>query len=409
MTGARCFALALLIAAVPLAAQRNGSPELKRPTLAAGADVNSPHAYYELGVRLLEHEPQRAAEAFRWAFRLDPTWADPLYARRVALLMSKPGMLAQYMVDSRRFRESAEMLALDSLLFRAQMLNPFLHRKHDKQMLTQYILKESERDIRGRGEEVDRAFLRFAIENYLRSAGPGMNAWVAYSEGRFPAALAHYSAALRGAREKSGIHAQRGRVFFFTGSYDSAQSAFEQALADWRKQDDKKLVLLYEPKALLEHSIGMLREEEGDIAGAREAYGRALQEDLAYYPAHQRLAVLALAAGDTVTALSEMDLAVQIKGDEPALRMSYGHILALAKRYDQAVEHLRKAIELEPLYATPYVVLAAVVEARGKPAEALGHYRTFLEHASRSDPNLERAQRRLADLSAGAAEPTRAP
>jgi tetratricopeptide (TPR) repeat protein len=305
--------------------------------------------------------------------------------------------------------ESAEMRSLDSLLFRAQMLNPFLYRKHDKQMFTQYIVRESNRGARVQSEKVDPGLLSYAIESYLQSGGPGMRAWVAYSEGDFPAALKLYAAALKGSRDKSAIHAQRGRVFFLMGSYDSAQSAFEQALTHWRKEDDKRLVRLYEPKALLEHSIGMVREEKGDIPGAREAYGRALQEDLAFYPAHQRLATLALAVGDTVTALNEMELAVHVKGDDPNLRITYGYMLASAKQFDKATEHLRKAIELEPLYATAYAVLATVAEVQGRPGEALSHYRVFMEHASRHDPNLGQAQRRMAALRAQTAQQVQVP
>jgi hypothetical protein len=42
-------------------------------------------------------------------------------------------------------------------------------------------------------------------------------------------------------------------------------------------------VYFYDSKALFEHTIGMLLEQENDFAGAREAYARALQEDLAFY------------------------------------------------------------------------------------------------------------------------------
>ena len=59
-----------------------------RPELAAGADTNSANAYYEFGLERLERRPKRAADAFYWACRLEPTWAEPWYAQWVARLLA---------------------------------------------------------------------------------------------------------------------------------------------------------------------------------------------------------------------------------------------------------------------------------------------------------------------------------
>ena len=49
-------------------------------------------------------EPRHAADAFYWAAQLDPAWAEPLYARYVALLMSDTRRLVLYMEGDRRTR-----------------------------------------------------------------------------------------------------------------------------------------------------------------------------------------------------------------------------------------------------------------------------------------------------------------
>jgi len=64
----------------------------------------------------------------------------------------------------------------------------------------------------------------------------------------------------------------------------------------------------------------VLLEQHDRVSEAREAYGRALQEDIAFYPAHVRLGLLALNAKDTSTAISELDLAAQVAGTEPYVR-----------------------------------------------------------------------------------------
>src|SRR5947207_9509235 len=91
----RAVLLASLVASIlvtlpPAALQAQGGKVPKRPNLEEGADTNFAPAYYEFGMRKIERDPQKAADAFYWATRLDPAWAQPVYARRIALLMADP-------------------------------------------------------------------------------------------------------------------------------------------------------------------------------------------------------------------------------------------------------------------------------------------------------------------------------
>jgi hypothetical protein len=125
-------------------------------------------------------------------------------------------------------------------------------------------------------------------------------------------------------------------VFYLMGNSDSARAEMTQAIAKLWEKDTKNFVWLYESKAVLEHFIGLTYERQSHIGPAREAYGRGLQEDLSYYPAHMRLGTIALSTGDTATALSEMDLAAQINNDEPVLQATYGMILAQSGHISEA-------------------------------------------------------------------------
>jgi tetratricopeptide (TPR) repeat protein len=179
---------------------------------------------------------------------------------------------------------------------------------------------------------------------------------------------------------------------------DSAITELNLALDELRKQDQTDLVVFYDSKALAEYSIGVLLEGAGSVDSAREAYGRALQEDLSYYPAHMRLGLLALGKHDTTTAVSELALAAQLATDEPHIRYVNGYVLAAAHRYSESVTELRKAVELEPMYALPYLHLGQVYEVLEKGPESLAAYQAFLAHASRNDPQREFATERVADL-----------
>jgi Flp pilus assembly protein TadD len=383
----RLMMVAALAVAVsrPLAAQRLGPP-VERPPLRDLTDTNDAQAYYDLGLDNFERSPETAAAAFYWAARINPAWGEPLYARRAALLMNDKRLMAKVMEGNRRTLESAEVRRLDSLQFRALLLTPFLYRRLDRAMLVAYIREDAIRQSRmSGGGEPARADLDFYIERYLRESGSSTRAWLAYGDGDFPTALRHYAAALGSARNKAGIRLERGRIFGMRGQVDSAVSELRLALDELRKQDQKDLVVFYDSKALAEYSIAVLLEGAGNTDGARDAYGQALQEDLAYYPAHMRLGLLALGKGDTTTAQSELALAADLAANEPHIRYVHGFVLAVAHHYPESAVELKKAIELEPFYALPYLRLGQVYEQLQKGPEALAAYQGFLAHSSQKD------------------------
>jgi len=366
----------------------------------AVADTNDAQAYFDYGVRFFVDDPKAAAAAFYWAARINPGSADAWYARRAAVLMTDDGLRRTFIDGGRRARDSKKLRALDSLYLRALNLNPLLYRRLDKRLLMAHIAQEMQRDVRLGGSDVSRGEAERMIESWLtrNSERPELRAWVAYGNRQFDQALGLYAAAEKTAKFKADFRIERGRIFGMTGQVDSALAQFQLALTELRSHDTEDLVYFYDSKALFEHTIGMLLEQENDFDGAREAYARALQEDLAFYPAHQRLGLLALGMHDTTTALSELDLAVQIAGDEPFLRYVYGWALAAAGKYQEASEQLKQAVTIEPYFALPQVTLGRVYEQLfdGKSAQAA--YTAFLALASQKDPQRELARTRLREV-----------
>ncbi len=370
----------------------------KRPKLRPGADSCDAGAYYAEGMRLLDSDAWRAADAFYWAARLDPTWADALFGRRVALLMTDGLRLAAYMDGNRHVLESKAVKQIDSLEYRALMMNPFVYRGLEKTLFLKYMRNEYEHEARLEGEQPNYAELNFWIEGALRSASPGMRAWSAYGAHDFVTALTMYAEAIKHTKDNSYLHAQRGRTFFLVGAFDSAIAETRAALEKMRERDEKKLVYVYESKALYEHSIGLLLEAKGELAGAREAYGLALQEDLSYYPAHVRTASLALRSADTTAALAALQLATQIQPDDAAMAVAYAELLVAAGKAPDAEAPLRHAITVNPVYAQPHLVLARALEAQGKGGDAAAEYRAFLERAAQRHNRRDEAEARLRAL-----------
>jgi tetratricopeptide (TPR) repeat protein len=389
------------------AAQSNKVP--KRPNLPANSDTNDPGAYFAVGLAALDNmDAHKAADAFYWASRLDPNWADPLYARRIALLLQEPPRLMRYMTGDRRVITSKDMRQIDSLQYRALMLDPFVYRKLDRRLLTGYFKFVAEHEGRRMGDPrmIDDATLHHWIGQFMVQADPSWRAWGAYTSGDLQTAIRLYGEAIKFEKEKnrSGLYADRSRAYYLVGQYDSALVDMKQAIEKLRKPEKDEIVYFYESKALYEHSVGKVLERRKDYDGAREAYGRALQEDLSYYPAHLGTASVALVTGDTAGAIASMDLAVQVKPDDPGLRVSYGVVLQQSGKYADAEAQLRKAIELEPLYAMPYFALGQVLEAAGNRAGAVEQYRLFLERASRNHPRRSATDQRIQTLSAGSSD-----
>jgi tetratricopeptide (TPR) repeat protein len=398
MPRTRLVVLLALCLSSSLSAQRLGPPE-KRPQLRSATDTNDAHAYYNEGLSIFSRDPETASAHFYWAARIDPAWSDAIYARRAALIMRDAGVVRQYFERSFKDRRSDEMLKIDSLQFRALMLNPFLFRRLDRQMFTTYLRNDILRQARrGGGTDPSPIEIDHYIDQWLLDSGPGTRAWLAYADGNFSLALENYARSLGSARNKASVHVERARVFGMTGQVDSAVAEFDLALVDLRKKDQKDLVVFYDSKAQAEFSKAVLLEGAGNPAGAREAYSQALQEDLAYYPAHLRLGMLALGSKDTTTAMSELALAAQLAGDEPQVRYLNGYVLAASLHLEEAAAELQKAVQLEPYYALPYLRLGQVYENLGKGPEALAAYESFIARASQTDVQREYAVSRITEV-----------
>ena len=377
-----------------LLAQRDKEP--KRPKLDAGADTNDARAYYDFAIERLRGEPDKAADALYWATRLDPNWADGFYARRIALLLSDPRRLLKYWSGDKRTIQSDDVRRIDSLFYRALTISPFVSQRLDR-MLFERVADEIASEYERRGI-ANAGEVRYAIDRQMMSAPTATKAWLAYGAGQFDTAAALYARAIKEDKRNGPLHLERARVFYQLQQPDSALAELTAGVDDLRKRDQKELIYVYQSKALTEHSIAVVQSRLGHDDAAKEALGRALQEDLSYYPAHLQLAFMALDRQDTTTALTEMDLAVQLRGDDAPARYLYGYALASVGRREEAATQLRKAIELNAVFAASYFVLGETLEKLGKTPEAVAAYREFVARSAKSDPRRAQAEAKLASL-----------
>jgi tetratricopeptide repeat protein len=364
-----CLALAISCAAAASLLAQKPEKIPRRPKLDASLDTNSASAYYFFGLQELRARPDRAADAFYWASRLEPGWADPLYGRRTALLLTDRRRLIDFILGKEYVHQSAEVRRADSLFYFALLQNPFLHRALDRVLIEQFI-----EELTG-----ERPFGNWARDN------PDMAAWFANSKGEFGTAGPYYSEAIKRKPKAFWLRGERARNYFMMGQYDSSLTDMSVVLDSLRRREDKKVVVFYQSKAMYEYSIGMIHIQRQDLAAARDAFGRALAEDLSFYMAHARLAEVAFALGDTASALTELDLAVQLAAGDPSLRYRYGQLLLGLAKHDAAADQFQKAIAADSDYAAPYAQYARLLDAYGDKERALATYQEYLARAARSD------------------------
>lgn len=387
-----------VVVAMPaaLAAQREKEP--RRPRLPAGSDTNSARVYYDFALENIRNAPDKAADALYWATRLEPMWADAFYARRVALHLTDNRRLLRYWNGDRHTLESSDVRRIDSLFYRALTLNPFVSQRLDRQIFEALADEVARQAAGSSGSEFE---IRYEIDRMMSTAPAATKAWLAYGDGRFDDALHLYEDAIHADKRNDELRMARARVFFQMGQLDSSLAELSKAVEDLRTRDKKDLVFVYQSKALAEHSIAIVQERLGHDAEAKEALGRALQEDLSYSPAHLQLALIALSGKDTTAALSEFDLAVQMRADDAGLQYLYGYVLVASGKAADGEPHLRKAIELDPVYAAPHFTLAQILEAAAFDAEAAQEYTTFLALSATSDMRREAAKAKADKLKAG--------
>jgi tetratricopeptide (TPR) repeat protein len=369
-------ALTLALAAV-LALSAAAAAQLpERPGLPRGADANDWEAYFELGDREFKRNPRVAIAAFYWASRLDPTRAEPLFARWAAYYGNDEGSWIGYLTEDAEILRRPAVVANDSLLLRAYRRNPFVHRGLEVGLYT----------MLGRG---------------LRWGGATV-AFVNYGEGDFAEAAQQFGAVVR-SNPGRNVRFRHWRALSFVGAgqLDSATAEITELLRVLRATDSQRLAYYYESKAMYEYALGMLHEAGSRPAEARRAFERALEEDLSMYPARSGLARLSLRERKAAEAVEHLAQAVEIAPGDAVMHLEYANALMSANRRDEAIPHYQQAIAMEPFFADTYLRLGVALQNAGQREGALAAYQAYLQRAPRrQQAEIRRVNERVAQLQA---------
>lgn len=375
----------------------------RRPRLARDADTNDAVAYYNHAMERIRRSPRDALPGLYWAERLDPGAAATLYARHVAALLMNPSLIVGYIHREPEVLRRPEIRQADSILQRALWIDPFVHRGLEEVLLIEYARRVIPRDLwLLRRDQLDDEVLH-EMRRYFSESDPFLAGRAACARADCRLALAFFATALQGSRNQERIHYERALAWYQLRQLDSAAAALRAALHEVRRAP-RVVRPVYESAAQWEYALGFLYELQGNASAARDAYIRALDEDVGLYPAALRLAALQLGQRDTAGAVARL-AGVAVTHDVYPVHVFLGALYSRAGRQDSAVTHLRRAAELEPYSTAPWIAIGLALEASRDTTGAIAAYRRYLSLARLTDPDALTIQHRLSSLQAATGRP----
>ena len=352
-----------LVAALPwlsLGGVRLDAQEPVRPPLPAG-DPKHWEPYFDQGVRIFRQTPIGAEQHFYWASRMDPTRAEPLFARYAAFFAhTRAEDVGAYFRAEATILRRPDILAADSLRTLALMRNPFVHR----------------------GLEIlifDRLPGDFSDSRDTR-------AWIAYSNGEFPKAIdLHTRTIERGRAEARWRRLDRALAYAAMGDNRAALADLRKLLDELRAQDDRGAVTFYQSKHFLLYMIGMLHQSMREYDAARTAFQESLVEDASFAYGNAGLAAVSRVQRNNVQAEGEYALAVELAPNDGVLRLWHAQVLFDLQRYLDADAELAKAMVLEPHWPAPLHLLGRVRERQGRMDDAYDAWTKYIAMAPAAD------------------------
>ena len=112
-----------------------------------------------------------------------------------------------------------------------------------------------------------------------------------------------------------------------------------------------------------------------DWAGGMAEYTHALELDPSHAPTYHYRGLLLAMRGETARSLADLQRAQQLEPLWIAPRSASGNVLMLARRYDEAIDHLTRTLALDDRADNARSFLGRAYLHSGKPARALEEFR----------------------------------
>jgi TolB-like protein/Tfp pilus assembly protein PilF len=120
-------------------------------------------------------------------------------------------------------------------------------------------------------------------------------------------------------------------------------------------------------------SLAYIKYSEWDWAGVDDEYRRGLELNPNYATGHQWYSEYLLSKGRTDDALNEIKLAQQLDPLSLIINARIGMTLYYSRKYPEAIEQLRKTLELDPDFILTHTFLYASYFEKGMHRESIPH------------------------------------
>ncbi len=119
----------------------------------------------------------------------------------------------------------------------------------------------------------------------------------------------------------------------------------------------------------------------GDLAKARQIYGRILQHAPDNADALYLLGEIAQISGNNEAAIRNIGQAISVNAGEPRFHYGLGCALQATGDWQAAAQSYGKALSLAPSFAEAHNNLGSILHDRGESDQAIAHFRAALEAA----------------------------
>ena len=367
---ASVLGLTLALFLAPALAGQESVP--KRPKLPDTKDTSDAAAFYRYG-RQTNVSWRNTHAAMYWATRLDPTQDHYVYGRFEAAWAQRPvDWRRRYLEGDKRVVDSREAQQIDSLWIRVLWRDPYP--RHPQNVC---VIVRGVDDIRD----------------------PVWQGSVWFQLGCTDRAAEQWARALERKPELIGLRVDRARALVLHHQYRAAAAELQVVLDTLRSLDSTRLRYRYESKAFLEYMLGVAHRRGNRLDQARQAFARALVEDLSFHPAHVQLAEIAVRDNQLHIAIDEYNAALEGAPNDPAILHAAAEVMLTSGRTAGAEALFRRAVEAEPEFVMAYLQLARCLDRLGKREEAVEQYRNYLARAPEAQSTLRaEAEERMAAL-----------
>ena len=132
-------------------------------------------------------------------------------------------------------------------------------------------------------------------------------------------------------------------------------------------------------------SLGLIKfQYDWDWAGAEQELARAIELNPNYAPAHHYFADYLKAMGRFDEAIEQIEKAQDLDPLSLAINTGVGHVLYLSRQYDQAIEQYKRAVDLDPAFMATHLWFGRPYLEKGMFTEAIAELETAARLSGKS-------------------------